>query len=30
MVRQDYLFMALFLACLFFFMHLGGTRHLRH
>lgn len=30
MVRQDYLFMAMLVAALIFFMHWGGTHHLRH
>jgi len=30
MVRQDYLFMAMLILCLIFFMHWGGTRHFRH
>jgi hypothetical protein len=30
MVRQDFLFMALLIAFLSFFVHWGGTHHLRH
>jgi hypothetical protein len=30
MVTQDYLFMALLIMCLLFFMHWGGTHHMRH
>jgi hypothetical protein len=30
MVRQDYLFMTMLVAALIFFMHWGGTHHLRH
>jgi hypothetical protein len=30
MVGQDYLFMALLMFGLFFFMHMGGTHHFRH
>lgn len=30
MVRQDYMFMALLMLGLIFFMHWGGTHNLRH
>jgi hypothetical protein len=30
MVSQDYLFLMLLMICLLFFMHWGGTHHLRH
>jgi hypothetical protein len=30
MVREDYLFLALLLMTLIFFVHWGGTHHLRH
>jgi len=30
MVRQDYLFLAMLLMSLIFFVHWGGTHHLHH
>lgn len=30
MVRQDFLFMALLIVCLSFFLHWAGAHHLRH